>query len=282
MRKNIIQVLAVCVCIIAAMCLGGCGEGSGSDGGSSNAPKFDFGCIEWGVGTSVIEGDRVVTFGYDNNSDYDIAELSLEYKLKDDVTEEEIAKYSELKEKAENMEEELSDLTISVRVDNIVEAGGSVSDIPMNLDKTIQYYTEYDAYDLFEPDIMTVLYFKGNDIYTAYYDYKSQETSYSDEVLKAFTWSDSELAKKLPKSDARIAIVGFDDETRFHVNTYGVTKEKYEEYIGQCKEAGFTKNIDNDVDWNWEAEDAEGNKVDLIYDSSSDELSIAIDAPRKE
>lgn len=287
MRKITKLMVLACLCALMVLCCSGCGSGSESGDGengqgagadSGSAPKFDFSGIEWSVDSGVIDGYRVVMFNYNNNTDYDIAELSLEFKLRGDVTEEEVNKFSELKEKAKNMEKEPTELTIEAWAKPIVESGGSANDIPMQLDGTIEYFTTYDAYELFEPDMMTAYYIKGNKIYTAYYDYSTQETSYDSDVIDAYGWSDSEIAGLLPKPDARIAVVQYDDESRFRVDIHGVGKEFYEDYIAKCKEKGFTKNVDDDSDWIWRAEDKAGNELEISVDDTDQIVGIAIDA----
>lgn len=286
MKRKATVLICLLFCLTAAMICAGCSgggsegsEGGEAGGGSAGVPKFDFSGIEWSVGSGVTDGYRTVMFSYDNGSEYDIAELSLKYKLKADVTDEEIKAFDELTEKAKNQEEELSELTIEAWAERIVESGGSAENIPMQLDGTVEYFNTYDAYDLFEPDIMTVIYIKGDKLYTAYYDYSNQETSYDEDVMDAYTWSDSDLAKLLPKPDAAIVAVSYDDEKRFHATIYGVSKDFYEDYIKQCKEKGFTKNVNDDSDWSWWAEDENGNKVDMIFVDTDGSLDISIDAP---
>ena len=286
LKKAIAALLCLSVCAI--FCCTGCGAGGESsegDGGGSKSvgtPKFDFSNIEWSVDSGVIDGDRVVMFNYDNNSDYDIAEVSLKFKMKDDTTDEEIKAFSELSEKAKEQEEKLSELTIEAWAEKIIGPGDSVQDVPMQLDGTYQYFTTYDAYDLFEPDMMTVIYIENNKLYTAYYDYRNQETSYDDEVLDAYTWSDSELAALIPKPDVKIVAPGFDSETTFSANAYGVSKEMFEQYKKQCEEKGFKGSSDNYVDWDWRAKDKNGNELELIYVEEDEKVGIHVDAPDKE
>ena len=276
--KKLIAV--ICICMIAVFSLASCGKSSGektSDGES--IPEFDFGKVEWSVYSGVSEGNRIVKFDFDNNTEYDIASFDLDFKIKEDVTEDEINKFAELKQKAKDMEHDPEKLTISATTTAYTEAGSSYKGGNCNLDGTVQFFTEYDAYELFEPDMMTITFVENNKLFTAYYDYKENKVSYDDESLKAFDWSDSKLAKTLPKPDAKIAVVTWDEKDHFDAKICGVDESKYKEYIKACKEKGYNKNIDDDTDWMWEADNKEGKNLEMIYSDDDDTISLYLNAP---
>lgn len=274
-------ILIMLMIITAAFAFSACGDkSSDSDSNSSSSPKFDFGNIEWNVESGMKDGYKVVKFGYSNNSDYDIVFFGLDFKLKDDVTADEVNEYKELKEKAKDMEEEPTDLTISANTTKYVPAGEKFENGTCNLDGTVQSFTDYDAYDLFEPETMTINYISGNKIHTAYYDYKKGKVSY-DEPMTAYKWSDSELAKKLPKPTTKIVVPGFDDKDSFSADIFCADEDVYNEYIDACKKKGFNKNIDTNNDWNWDAENKEGDKLSLIYISEDGKVSVHLNKADK-
>lgn len=281
--KKIAIVLMIAAFTFAMTACGGSDDGSGGSDGSGNSgssPKFDFGDIEWSVESGKNDGYDVVRFGYVNNSEYDISGFHLDFKLKDDVTEDDVNGYEELKKKAKDMEEEPTELTISANTTKYVPAGEEFKNGICNLDGTVQYFTDYDAYELFEPETMTIEYISGNKIHTAYYDYEKQKVSY-DEPETAYKWSDSELAKKLPKPETKIVVPGFDDEDSFSADIYCADEDVYNNYIDACKEKGFDKNIDTNNEWMWDAENKEGDKLSLIFQEEDDHLSVHLDKGEK-
>lgn len=277
--KKIFAVIGLSV--MMAVSFAGCGGGGSDKDESGGVPEFDFGKIEWNVDSGYKNGNEIVKFGYDNNSEYDITSFGIEFKIKDDVTEDEIAEHKELKEKAKDQEEELDELTMDATTTKYVKAGGSFDKGECTLDGTIQLFTDYDAYDLFEPDKMTISYLSGGKIYTAYYNYEKKKTSYDEEVLDAYKWSDSKLAKLLPKPDAKIAIPDMDDKESFTVKIYGINQDFYESYIKECKEKGFNKEEDKN-DELWSAKDKEGNNLELVFSKNDDCVSLYLYATDQE
>ena len=275
-KKGIcLSLLIVVLAIVLAACSGGNSE-QGSEKKSNGTGKFDFSGIAWGVKNGLVEGDRMPVFGYENNTGYDITEFNLSFKVKDDISEEEVTAFRTLKEKAKDMEEEPLELTIDATTTRYVKSGASVENLPINLDGTVQYFTEYDAYELFEPDKLSIVYIDGNELCNAYYDFLNEETTVEDTGEKAYTWSSSELAKKLPKPDSPIVVVSYDEENLFSAEIYAADKDYYDSYKKLCQEKGFSKNID-DGSWIWNAENKEGDKLNLIFDKENQTVSISLD-----
>ena len=274
-RKICLGLLTVVFALILAACSGGSSGGSGENK-SSSSEKFDFAGIEWGVKNGLVEGDRMPVFGYENNTGYDITEFNLSFKVKDDISEDEVTAFDTLKKKAKDMEKEPLELTIDATTTRYVKSGESVENLPINLDGTIQYFTEYDAYELFEPDRLSIVYVDGNELYNAYYDFINEETTVEDTGEKAYTWSSSELAKKLPKPDSPIVVVSYDEKNNFSAEIYAADKDFYNSYKKLCQEKGFSKNID-EGSWIWDAENKEGDKVNLIFDEENQTVNIHLD-----
>jgi len=283
--RRIILLIAGTILMMGFL-LVGCGSGSStSDSGdgedatttaSGGKPSVDLTQIDWKVEPGIVDGYRVVVFGYTNNTDYEIVDFDLEFKVKDGVTNEQLEIYSELKEKANNMEHDIGEITIGAMTSKCVAPGESVEGCACNLDGTIEYYTDYDSYEVFEPDMMTAVLSDGDKLYVAYYDFSSKKTIVDDDIRNAYTWSKSSLAKALPKPDVRYMALSYDDETRLHASAYGVSREMYEAYVKACVENGFDKNVDESDD-RFSAENADGIELDVDYYSSDDEMSIVAD-----
>ena len=51
----------------------------------------------------LVEGDRMPVFGYENNTGYDITEFNLSFKVKDDISVDEVTAFDTLKKKAKDL-----------------------------------------------------------------------------------------------------------------------------------------------------------------------------------
>ena len=293
-KKTIIIGLMMALALILTFLMAGCGAGSGDGSGSGDAddqtasnsgtPAFDLSLIDWSVESGIVEGYRVVTFGYTNNTDYEVVDFDLEFKVKDDVTDDQLEQYSELKEKAKDMEHDIGEITFQAMTSKCVAPGASIDGQPCGLDGTIEYYTDFDSYEVFEPDMMTAVLSDGQKLYSVYYDFTSGKTTVDEDVMDAYTWSDSELAKSVPKPDVKYMGISYEDEDSLHARAFGVSRDKCSEYIDACKAAGFDQNIDDsDEDYGasgtryFKSDNGNGISLDIDYYPSDDEMQISLD-----
>lgn len=282
MKKRLILLLAVVLAMAIGITMTGCGSGSGSDAGSDGGspasagkPSVDLSQIEWNVESGIIDGVRVVVFGYTNNTEYEVVDFDLQFKVKEGVTNEQLEASSELKEKASDMEHDIGEITISGITHKCVAPGESVENCACNLDGTIQYYTDFDSYELFEPDMLTAVVASDGKVYAAYYDFASGKTTVGDEAEDAYTWSNSALSKILPKPDVRYLMISNDDEDYLSAEAFDVSEETYKAYVEACKSNGFDQEVD-EYDDMFDAKNADGVEVDLSYVNSDDQMYITV------
>ena len=280
MKRIVTFVLTLSCTLVIIAAFTGCGSGASpeSSGGTANVvkPSVDLSQIDWTVESGIIDGERTVVFGYTNNTDYEIVDFDLEFKVKDNVTNEQLEAYSELKEKAEDMDHDIGGITVSAITHKCVAPGESIDGLACNLDGTIEYYCDFDSFEMFEPDMLTAVIASEDKLYMAYYDFASSKTTMGDDVEDAYTWSDSELAKTVPKPDVRYLTTTYDEDDYLSAEAFDVSEEKYEAYVEACKEMGFNKNVD-EYDDMFSAENTDGISVDLGYVSSDDQLYITVE-----
>lgn len=253
--------------------------GCGGNGGISGEPKINIDDVEYNVKEDVVDGRRVPTFEFTNNTKYDIAYIKLDYKVKDGVTEDELSSNSTISEKATNMEHPLMDTTVNVNTNKYVESGTNISRVRLYLDATIEYLSDYSVMDYMTPDILTLSYISGNNIYTAYYDYDKKEMSYDDNVKDKKSWPDNEMSNLISKPESDVYITRSDLDDYIWVVALNSSKEDYEAYINQCKEKGFSNNVDNTSYSNitkYEATNQDGVELSVTFDSSENTLSITL------
>ena len=272
MKKIVVLLLTV------TMCLGvfvGCG-GSGLGG----SPKIDIDDIKYDVKETIVNGKRVPAFECTNNTKYDIAYIKLNYKVKDDVTEEELNANSTIQEKANSMEHALNETTVNVNTNKYIKSGESASKIRLMLDNTIEYLSDASVMEYMTPDILTVSYISGDNIYTAYYDYAKKEMSYDDDVKNTKDWPDSEIANLIPKPNSQIYNTRYDDDDYIWVAVLNCSKDDYDDYVEQCKEKGFNIDSDNlsyfDIT-EYKATNQDGVELNVKFDAAEDSLDITLD-----
>ena len=276
--KRKILTLFMCTALVLSMAACGSGNGSPQEAGAKNtasAPDFNFEDIEWEVTESIEYGERRPVFNYTNNSKYDITEIDFNMKLKDDVTESDVNKSEELKKKAKDMDEEPTDLTIQVVSNNYVSSGESAENLDICLDGTIQLFTDYEAYELFEPDTITIYFVDDGCLYKTAYDYLNSESTGSSYVQEAFEWSDSEIASLLPKPNNQVVTVSYDDDSFFSASLLGSSMETYKSYVQQCKSKGFTKD-EGGYDPYWTASNKDGYEVQITFYEEEESISVQI------
>lgn len=277
MRKLLAFALALTMAVTMGITLSACGSGSDSGGGGgalSSTPDVDLSQIDWTVESGIVDGNRTVVFGYTNNTDYEIVDFDLGFVVKGDVTDEQLEANSEIKEKASDMEHPINETTMEAITHKVVPAGESVSGCACTLDGTIEYYSDFDSYELFEPDMMTVVVASNDKLYAAYYDFASGNTTMDEDVADAYTWPESELTKALPKPDVRYLDTSDYDDS-LYADAYGVSKDTFKAYVEACKSQGFDQNVDED-DNSFSAENADGTSIDVDYYSTEDQMQITV------
>lgn len=278
--KKIITVL--CLSITMLFGLTGCSGNetvSEFDSESSDNSAIHIEEIDWNVAESILDGERMVSFSYTNNSKYTILGIELQFKQKEGITAEQLAIFDNIKKEYELTDDEIANIYISGCNNKCADPGETVSASPCYIEDIYTYVENIDQYEIMEPDIMTI-YFIGNDGkgYTIYYDFKSQtysESSLGGQNLQE--WSDSELSKLLPKPVAPELKIDIDDENLFMFNVHGFTIDEYGAYIEEVTAKGFSNVMIRDKR-TFYASNADGVSVNFYYDAVDEKMNGSISA----
>ncbi len=94
-------------------------------------------------------------------------------------------------------------------------------------------------------------------------------------------WPDSVLAQRLPTPEMTYGEIKHEQEESFSIDFGNVTREQYNNYVKECKEAGYTVDYhkSNTVYW---AYDAEGYYLYVSYDDEYNIMGIDTREPEKE
>ena len=275
MKKKIIVLL---VCVIGLFVLVGCGSsGDGKSSDSANkAPEINIEDIDWKVDTEVIKGERAVAVTFTNNTKYTIAGFRVDFAKKEDMSESDYLKaLNGLKDQGWKESEIKENTDFIADSSKFVEAGKTSSPIVLQVGN-FSYFTSMDEYEAIEADIISFGVIAGDKIYPIIYDCKNEKfTDSSEEAKDLYSWSDSELAKQLPKPECECVVITYDSDSLFQFDMYGTSKEYYKEYLSKCKDSGFTKDANN-IDEYYSAKNKEGIELSIDYIDSEDNITVSV------
>ncbi|WP_432650676.1 DUF6591 domain-containing protein [Huintestinicola sp.] len=273
-------VTALCLSITMLFGLTGCSgnEGSVFDSTFSAKDAIKIEDIDWNVTESILDGDRIVSFNYTNNSKYTILDVEMKFRQKADITPEQLSVFDELKEKRDWTDEEIADIYILGYNRKCADPGETVSDSPCCINGTYTYVENIAQYEIMEPDMVSIAFVgKNGKGYTLYYDFSSQTYSEASQGgSDLHQWSDNELCRLLPKLEAPAVTVRSDREDYFSFSAYGVSNEDYAAYAEAVKEKGFT-DISFERSTQLRATNADGIEVRISYNSIDEQLNCQIE-----
>lgn len=271
--------LVITVVMTAVFILSGCG-GSGSSGSTKTShtaitPKINVDDIDWKVESGIYQGEHMPLLSFTNNTNCDIVSLEIDYVTDSDVSDDDLKSNAAIRNKAKDMEHDISETTVEASAEKYVPEGESAEGFPVNFDGTIEYLTDNFAMKFFKPDKMSVGYISGKKLYMAYYDFNDKKTSYDSKSINVGSWSDSSLAKTVEEPDSDIFVVSEDSEDSFNASVYDYSSDDFKSYADACREKGYTKNVSDYDDW-FSAENKDGKSLDLTYDSNGKCMTISV------
>ena len=127
--------------------------------------------------------------------------------------------------------------------------------------------------------------------YLVSYDFTNKEWSNLNKYVKLSVMEENELAKKLIEPDCKYYRFIEDEaeekeidkslgiEDRISILCYDISLEEFDKYVNKIKEAGFIDNASlNDFDYyaKYDAENAEGNEIYIMYFEDDKKMLIGI------
>ncbi|MBE5756634.1 MAG: hypothetical protein E7342_02425 [Clostridiales bacterium] len=254
------RIVALILSLLTIFTLSACG-------GNGKSEKFSLSDIVWKVEETTFEGKNTVVFSYKNNSRFTITGVEVEFKQKKNLTEDDLAVFEKY------AQDDISVFYITANNYYFTDKGESSKIVPCNLEGSWNFCHDIKEYNLMEISKITIEYIKDNKMFGIEHDYVENTTKdLSKDGVEIFEWSESNIAKLAPKPNKQVVKKGFDYGKTFSFTIYDASEKDFEDYINQCKEAGFIKNIDNSNYFDYKsfkAEDANGNEIHVYYKSSS-------------
>ena len=247
--------------------------------------------IDWHVGEEIVDGKRVVAFGYTNNTDYTICDVEIYFTEKSDITEEEKTEFIEdlkvIFDVDETNEEEAEDFKkfkikpvgMSAESETITHTGESSEYERCTYYSGIYYVKKIEHYDLVTPDIATIKYIDEDKIVKIYYDFVNDKYTFDSKTESAIYWTTKGMGDVIPKPKAEIINKDtFDSATHFSFEVPNWTIDEFNAYVEECRAAGYNLNVLEYDDY-YSADNAEGYNIYLNYYKTWSRMEGTIRAP---
>ena len=277
MKKLFIFWLVTVLCLSCIM-LQGCEDSSNTPMKASDLSIEDF---KWETVPSKHNGTDCYLFSLTNNSKYDIIAVEFTYKVKDDVSEEQLVVYSEFMKDHDGYIEETDSpkgIVLKGNKNVLVSKGDTLTGLHLTIgyeDWSWYDYPTKEQFELMEPKELQIgVVGNDNKLYIAYYNFESTTWILDEETFPIDTWSDKEIAKKITKPDEGHHIVTNDDEDEFSIHSYGVSVDDYNSYVESIENLGFAR--DDTYSGHFEGKSDDGYIIELWYDEDDERLSIYI------
>lgn len=288
--KKIFMMIICCICILG---ITGCGnkakEEKATKAENSNkkiqegvkASDFSIADFEWETNLSKSNGDDCYLLTFVNNSKYDILGIDFSYKVKGDVSEEDLKVYDAfISEHEDYIEEGDSPKNVTLRgsKNTLIKKNEKISDLRFTVGYENWSWYDYpteEQFNLMEPKELQIGAIIDSKVYIAYYDFSNEKWSVDEKTVAFKTWPENELSKKISKPDSEYYIVTSDEEADdIDFTIYDTNKDYFKEYIEKAKEAGFTEDAPSEYDTYYSAKDKDGNGIDISYSKENKTISV--------
>lgn len=229
--------------------------------------------IDWNISEGIYYGERTLMFEYENKSQYDISNIEVSLRIKNDLTEEQLSVLEKVKEDYKLDDDDISYYSIEGSCKKVVEPNTKSGLSHCYYDDP---YKEFQDNDMLESDIIKFEYLKDGIIYSYYYDCISDKyTETSDNKRNAIEWYDTELSNKISKPNCKILEVYQHRNDLYMFDCYGVTYDGFIQYVNECKNQGFL-NDDLEIENLFTASNDDGYNVKVSYDEDENSISVTI------
>ena len=282
MKKTILTIL---LSVLMIFSMTGCGEKNNSNNilGNKSLKASDLSIedFKWETVSGKCDGYNCYVLSLTNNSKYDIIGVNFLYKVKDEVTDNQLNVYEEfMKEHDGYIDENDSpkNVTLIGEKNKLVQKGEQLTDLRFTVgyeDSAWYDYPTDEQFNLMEPKELQLGVISGNKLYIAYYSFKDKSWKLDQNIADVDTWPNTDIAKKISKPNEKHHVIITDDENEFEIYSYGITKDIYKEYTETLKANGFIQ--DEDYSSCFEGKDKNGYEVTVWFDDIEESLSIRIE-----
>lgn len=226
--------------------------------------------LPWNVEEGIDNGDRRVMVSFTNNTNHDITEFEVDYSLKADITDEQIAQAFEGTASGVTPED-VRNTSLNCTIRSMTGQGESATGF---CDYGAWYMTSMAQLDLAEPDILTVQYVNtdSNTLDTVYYDFNSKKNKGGDSTPLSSWPENSPRASMIPQPKSALISDLLDSEDQLRFDILGFSYEDFQQYTNECVANGWQISTSMDDIAYFVPKD--GFSLDLMYSDDSSTLSV--------
>ena len=273
MKKVLCLLLAVVLMLGVAGCGGNVNTSSSSKNNTDGAKNFDVDDLKINISERLLDSEKVVCFNYDNNSNHTVSEVRITYHMKDQTSIDSIKALGK-----PFTEADFDDFFLEGDCLSVTKPGASSELVELTICDDDDVDTEA-VLEYVTPESLFVEYVDdAGYIQQIQHEYASGKDIESADPEKAYQWSDSEMAQLLPKPEADIAYVNFDVEDQLFAKIRVSSKDEFDKYVSQCKDAGFiSEGYSSDTSFN--AKNETGYELLLTYFRTEYLIDVTLNAP---
>lgn len=272
MKKVLCLILAVVLMLGVAGCRGTTNAPSDSKNNANGTKRFDVNNLKINISERLFDGDKVLCFNYDNNSNYTVSEVKITYRMKDQTSIDSIKALGK-----PFTEADFDDFFLEGDCLSVTKPGASSELVELTIcddDVSTEAILDY----VIQESLFVEYVDEAGYIRQIQHEYTSGKDIESADLEKAYQWSNSEMAKLLPKPEMKIVKVTFDVDNQFFAELRVSTKNDFDAFVSQCKDAGFVSE-GYSFDTSFNAKNETGYELLVTYFETEYLIDITLNAP---
>lgn len=238
--------------------------------------------LSWEITTQINDyGEREIVANYTNNSPYPIVEFDLKMTQKADVTNEDRAVLSDLKDKYDYTDEDLQKLYMQAFIECYTNPGETSKGRYISLDiYAMRVPTSIEQTELMEPDIATITYIGSDDtVHVEYYDFVGKSYSLgNNSITTLYQPPTSDLANSFIDVDTPLLVASTDDSDSYWAKCYDIDSDGFAKCVEAWKSGGYS-NVTWDGISDFGATNDSGVEVYLNWFADSETMVIELTGP---
>lgn len=238
--------------------------------------------LSWEITTQINDyGEREIVANYTNNSQYPIVEFDLKMTQKADVTDDDRAVLSDLKDEYGYTDEDLQKLYMQAFIEYYTNPGETSKGRYISLDiYAMRVPTSIEQTELMEPDIATITYIGAdNAVHVEYYDFVGKSYSLgNNSITKLYQPPTSDLADSFIDVDTPLLVASTDDSDSYWAKCYRIDNDGFAKCVEAWKAGGYS-NVTWDGTSDFGATNDSGVEVYLNWFADSDTMVIELTGP---
>lgn len=189
-----IAALTLCIFSLFTFSLTGCNS-------TKTKETFSISDIDLIVEEKIFEGENTVVFSFQNNTNFTIIGIDIEFKQKENLSDNEIS----ILNKYSVYEEDLSNIYISANNYYFTKSGEKSNIVPCSLIGSWDYCHNMKEYNIMEASEMSIAYIKDNKMFGVQYNFKNKKTiSLSENGQDLYFWTETDASNLIPKPNKQV------------------------------------------------------------------------------